>query len=52
MIDTLLRIFDDVEDNLEASLSRERTAERLRLEAFTEITDRLKHHLLNTANRV
>jgi len=34
MVDTLMRIFDDIEENLETSLSMARNSENQRLEAF------------------
>merc|ERR1712110_514829 len=41
MVDTLLRIFDDIEENLETSLAIEREAERQRLETFATLRGRL-----------
>jgi hypothetical protein len=41
-VDTILRILDDVEENIETSLSIERSAEAQRLESFYQLTDKLK----------
>lgn len=37
MVDTILRIFDDIEENLENSLAIEREAERQREEAHNTL---------------
>ena len=41
-VDTILRILDDVEENIETSLSIERNAEAMRLETFYQLTDKFK----------
>jgi len=41
MVETIFRIFDDIEENLETSLAIEREAERQRLEMFGQLKQRL-----------
>jgi hypothetical protein len=52
MVDTLLRIFDDIEENLETSLAIEREAERQRLEAFATLRGRLNGEIANLNARI
>jgi len=52
MVDTLLRIFDDIEENLETSLSIEREAERQRLEAFATLRGRLNSEIAKLNARI
>jgi len=52
MVDTLLRIFDDIEENLETSLSIEREAERQRLEAFATLRGRLTAEIAGLNTRI
>jgi len=52
MVDTLLRIFDDIEENLETSLAIEREAERQRLEAFATLRGRLNGEISNLNSRI
>jgi len=52
MVDTLLRIFDDIEENLETSLSIEREAERQRLEAFATLRGRLNGEIAKLNARI
>jgi hypothetical protein len=52
MVDTLLRIFDDIEDNLETSLAIEREAERQRVEAFTTLRGRLNSEIASLNARI
>ena len=49
MVDTILRIFDDIEENLETSLAIEREAERQRLEAFDTLKMRLTDEINSLA---
>jgi len=52
MVDTLLRIFDDIEDNLETSLAIEREAERQRVEAFSTLRGRLNGEIAKLNARI
>ena len=52
MVDTLLRIFDDIEENLETSLAIEREAERQRLEAFATLRGRLNAEIAKLNARI
>jgi len=52
MVDTLLRIFDDIEENLETSLAIEREAERQRLEAFATLRGRLNSEIAKLNGRI
>jgi len=52
MVDTLLRIFDDIEENLETSLAIEREAERQRLEAFATLRGRLNGEISKLNARI
>merc|ERR1712151_102948 len=52
MVDTLLRIFDDIEENLETSLAIEREAERQRLEAFATLRGRLNGEIAKLNARI
>jgi len=52
MVDTLLRIFDDIEENLETSLAIEREAERQRLEAFATLRGRLNGEIAKLNSRI
>jgi len=52
MVDTLLRIFDDLEENLETSLSIEREAEKQRLEAFATLRGRLNAEIAKLNARI
>jgi hypothetical protein len=52
MVDTLLRIFDDIEENLETSLSIEREAERQRVEAFSTLRGRLNAEIAKLNGRI
>ena len=51
-VDTILRILDDVEENIETSLSIERTAEAQRLETFAQLTDKLKGIIMKVKKRM
>lgn len=52
MVDTILRIFDDIEENLEASLSIERTAEQQRLEAYATLDARIQAEIDSLAAKL
>merc|ERR1712110_244531 len=52
MVDTLLRIFDDIEENLETSLAIEREAERQRLETFATLRGRLNGEIAKLNARI
>lgn len=52
MVDTILRIFDDIEENLETSLAIEREAERQRLEAFATLRGRLNGEIAKLNARI
>merc|ERR1712190_236316 len=52
MVDTLLRIFDDIEENLETSLAIEREAERQRLKAFAPLRGRLNGEIAKLNSRI
>jgi len=52
MVDTILRIFDDIEENLETSLAIERKAEANRKDAFREVEDKLKGQITKLNNAI
>ena len=52
MVDTIFRIFDDIEENLETSLSIEREAERQRVEAFGQLRQRLTKEINKLKKRL
>jgi len=52
MVDTIFRIFDDIEENLETSLAIEREAERQRVEMFGELKQRLTREIQKLKRRL
>ena len=52
MVDIVLRIFDDIEENLESSLEIERTAEKQRLESFQELADKINREISKVKKRL
>jgi hypothetical protein len=52
MVDTILRIFDDIEENLETSLAIEREAERQRGETFATLRGRIEGEISKLNARI
>ena len=51
-VDAILRLIDQVEENLEASLTLEREAERERSADWVEVSDRIKGYILKCNQRI